>query len=314
MLDMEKILIIKLSAFGDFIQAFGPIKAIRNHHPKAHITLLTAAPFESLARASGYCDDVIIDARPKMLDVAGWLRLRAQLIAVKAARVYDLMNNDRTALYFKIMRQSNAALEWVGTVPGASHYDRVSDKKTEHAITRHARLLSLAGISNVAYDDLHWVESDPSRFNLPHPYVLLMPGCAPGGYKKRWPADHYGALAQYLSARGLTPVIIGTEIENDLAETIQHHCPGAISLCGKTKILDLVGLARGAAGAIGNDTGTMHISGPTGCPLLVLFSSASDPVRHAPLGPSVRTYQVDDLKTLDVETVIDLLPPEFFRV
>ena len=47
---MERILIVKLSALGDFVLALAAMKKIRQAHPKAHITLLTTPPFEALAR------------------------------------------------------------------------------------------------------------------------------------------------------------------------------------------------------------------------------------------------------------------------
>ena len=47
-----RILIIKLGALGDFIQALGPFAAIRRHHADAHITLLTTDPFAAFAAAS----------------------------------------------------------------------------------------------------------------------------------------------------------------------------------------------------------------------------------------------------------------------
>jgi ADP-heptose:LPS heptosyltransferase len=311
--ERSRVLVIKLSAFGDFIQALGPMKAIRAHHKDAHITLLTTTPFEKLARESGYCDDVVIDPRPKAFHFQRWARLIGALRAIRPERVYDLMCNDRTALYFRIMRGFHPSLEWVGTAPGASHRDKVSDKRKEHAITRHARMLGLAGIHDVTYDDLGWVRCDVTRFSLPKPYVLLMPGCAAPRFEKRWPAERYGAVAQWLVWRGLTPVVIGTGEEKNLADVIRSLCPQAIDLCGKTEILDLVGLARAAAGAIGNDTGTMHLSGPTGCPLLVLFSSVSSPLLHAPLGPRVLTHQVDRLADLDVDTVLKKIETGFFR-
>ncbi|MDP7425565.1 MAG: ADP-heptose--LPS heptosyltransferase, partial [Rhodospirillales bacterium] len=41
----KKILVIKLGALGDFVQAAGPFAAIRRHHQDAEITLLTAPAF-----------------------------------------------------------------------------------------------------------------------------------------------------------------------------------------------------------------------------------------------------------------------------
>ena len=102
MASLEKILIIKLGAMGDFIQALGLFAAIRRHHPHAEITLLTGKPFAGFAEKCGYVDQVWVDKKPKLLDVAGWFDLRKKLNGARFSRVYDLQNNDRTCLYFKL--------------------------------------------------------------------------------------------------------------------------------------------------------------------------------------------------------------------
>lgn len=48
--NVERILVIKLSALGDFVLALAAMKQIRKAHPKAHITLLTTPPFEALGK------------------------------------------------------------------------------------------------------------------------------------------------------------------------------------------------------------------------------------------------------------------------
>ena len=49
---MTRILVIKLGALGDVVQALGPMAAIRRHHADAHITALTAPAFAPLLEAS----------------------------------------------------------------------------------------------------------------------------------------------------------------------------------------------------------------------------------------------------------------------
>jgi hypothetical protein len=61
----ERILVIKLSALGDFVLALAAMKKIRQAHPKAHISLLTTPPFEGLAKASPYFNAVFTDGRPE---------------------------------------------------------------------------------------------------------------------------------------------------------------------------------------------------------------------------------------------------------
>src|SRR5207245_844289 len=72
----RQILVIKLSALGDFVQALGPATAIRRHHARDEITLLTTRAFAELAQQSGLFDRIAIDRRPKLFDVTGWLALR----------------------------------------------------------------------------------------------------------------------------------------------------------------------------------------------------------------------------------------------
>lgn len=314
-MNTEKILVIKLSAFGDFILALGPMAAIRRHHADAQITLLTTAPFVSLARESGYFDDICVDLRPGLTDVRGWSRLCGLFRHGGFGRVYDLQNNDRTRLYARLSRVCGGKNppRWAGTMAGATWRDTVSSKKTDPVLLRHRRLLGLAGIEDVSYDPMEWVRGDGTRFGLPHPYVLIVPGCAPTHLEKRWPAEHYAALAQHLYTDGYRPVIIGTEREKNLAATIRTACPEAVDLCGRTSMMDLVALARGAAGAVGNDTGPMHLIAPTGCPALVLFSAQSSPAIHAPNGPRVRCLQQDIISALSPEQIITEIQTDFFR-
>lgn len=311
----EKILVIKLSAFGDFILALGPMAAIRRHHGDAHITLLTTAPFVSPARENGYFDDICVDLRPGLADVRGWSRLCTLFRRGGYDRVYDLQNNDRTRLYARLSHVCGGKKppQWAGTMAGATWRDTVSSKKTDPVLLRHTRLLGLVGIEGVTYDPMEWVRGDATRFGLPHPYVLIVPGCAPTHIEKRWPAEHYAVLAKQLYAAGYHPVIIGTEREKNLAATIHQSCPEAVDLCGRTSMMDLVALARGAAGAVGNDTGPMHLIAPTGCPALVLFSAQSNPAIHAPNGLRVRCIQRNDLKALSPEHAAAEIFKDFLR-
>lgn len=300
----EKILVIKLGALGDFVQALGAMAAIRDHHPDAHITLMTTKPFENFGKKCGYFNDVIMDVRPKVLDISGWIKLRNTLIKQNFKRVYDLQNNDRTSLYFRLFPK-NKRPEWVGAAKGASHENNSPLRTAGHAFDGHVQTLAFAGIHNIKIDTLVWANEDISAFALKPPYVLFVAGCAPQHPQKRWPAEYYGHVAKILNERGFQPVILGTDNEKDIAETILNICPSALNLTGRTSLLQIAALAQKAVAAIGNDTGPMHMIAPTGCPCLVLFSSHSNPIRHTPKGEKVSVIQKPDLKTLDISIVLE---------
>ncbi|HSV28246.1 MAG TPA: glycosyltransferase family 9 protein [Candidatus Omnitrophota bacterium] len=293
-----RILVIKLGALGDFVQACGPFAAIRAHHGDADITLLTTRPYAEFAAASPYFDHVWIDDKPKMWQVGKVLELRRRLSGGHFTRVYDLQTSDRSSSYFKLMGK----VEWSGIASGCSHPHDNPDRDFMHTIDRQAEQLRMAGIEQVPLPDLSWVKGDPHRFGLPRPYVLLCPGGAPHRPAKRWPVEHFAALAAWLAQRAVTPVLLGTAKEEDEIAAIQAACPQAVSLAGRTGFLDIVALAREAMAAVGNDTGPMHLIAAAQCPSVVLFSHDSDPNLCAPRG-RVTILRVPDLSGLAVAEV-----------
>jgi ADP-heptose:LPS heptosyltransferase len=302
----ERILVIRLGALGDFVLSLGPCAAIRRHHKGAHITLLTTQPFVEFARMSGYFDEVWVDSRPRLFAIGGWLALRQRLRGGRFDRVYDLQTSDRTGFYFRLMGPGPRP-EWSGVARGASHPDRNPERTRLHTAERQRAQLRQAGIDSVPPPDLGWVKADTRRFGLPPSYALLVPGGAAHRPEKRWPAWRYGELAERLSDRGIAPVLIGGPSEAEAADEIGRRCVGLRSLVGQTSYADIVGLARGAVGAVGNDTGPMHLIATAGCPSVVLFSRASDPVRTVPRPPAGRPPVVvlkrDDLAALSTDEV-----------
>jgi ADP-heptose:LPS heptosyltransferase len=171
----------------------------------------------------------------------------------------------------------------------------------------------MVGINDVTLDDLSWVKGNAESFGIRKPYALLVPGAAPDRPEKRWSASGYGALARGVGGWGFTPVIVGTLNEKEAAEAIRKIYPDAVDLTGQTALSDVVALARGAAAAIGNDTGPMHLIAPTGCPTWIIFSRHSNPARHAPPGPNVKAIQKDELAGLSAQEVLSHLSARAFR-
>ncbi len=299
---MARILVIKHGALGDMIIGFAAFQAIRAHHPGASIILLTTAPYAALGRQMPWFDEVWIDERPRWWQCSAWWRLARRVAAAGFQRVYDLQGNDRTALLFHLLPR-RCRPEWSGPVRGASHPRPPRDGKNEHVRAWVVRQLASAGIMAVPPADLGWLDGAIGRFSLPEKSVLMVPGCSPGRPEKRWPAEHYAALAGRLLSRGLTPVLLGSTGEADLTARIAAGRREIVDLAGQTTPGDIAALARHAIAAVGNDTGPMHLIAQTGCPTLVLFSSASNPARISPVGPAVQTLQKSKLNDLSVEQV-----------
>ncbi len=295
---MTRILVIKLAALGDFVQAFGPFAAIRAHHADAEITLLTTPPFAALAGAAPWFDRVWSDGRPDWTDLAAVGRLALRLRRAGFARVYDLQTSSRSSRYRWFV---GGAAEWSGIARGASHPDADPQRDFLHTVERQRGQLRAAGVTHFPEPKLDWLESDVAGLGLPEGFALLLPGASPLRPGKRWPASRFAAVAAGLAR----PIVIGGgPAEAAIAQEIQAQVPDALDLTGRTDLRQLAAVARRAALTIGNDSGPTHMAAAAGCPTLALFGDDSDPALCAPRGRIVRVLRHHPLGELPVAAVL----------
>jgi ADP-heptose:LPS heptosyltransferase len=286
----QEILIIKLGALGDFIQALGPMPDIRRHHAGDRITLLTTPRYAELAAQTRLFDDIWIDRRPKALDLEGWLALRRLLRRGRFDRIYDLQTSDRSGIYAWLFRPGRMP-EWSGIAWRCSHPHANPQRDRQHTMDRQAEQLLMAGIYPVSL--VPWLPAAGSR-----PIAL-----AGKRFVVLIPAIRYGELAIRLSRANYVPVLVGVHGEADLGRMICDICPDAVDLVGRTNVAALAALVRSAALTVGNDTGATHVAAAGGNPVVVLFSRASDPGLCAPRGKLVHILMEPDLGDVSVETV-----------
>lgn len=299
---IDRVLVIKLGALGDFLLALGPMQAIRRRHSDARITLLTRAAYRDLAEASGLFDAIWIDPAPRYNPLS-WLSLRARLRGGRFDRVYDLQTSDRSASYFRLLGGAGGP-EWSGRAPGCSHRHAYTSPSPLHTVERQREQLAIAGIDDVPLADLAFLDAEIAARLPRRPFVLMIPGASAGRPAKRWPVDRFAVLAARLAAEGLGTAIAGTAGEGDLADAIQAEAPEALDLTGATDLPELAAFARAARLVVGNDTGPTHLAALAGAPTLALFSADSDPARTGPRGPHTRFLQRPVLADLGVEDVL----------
>jgi ADP-heptose:LPS heptosyltransferase len=269
-------LVIKHGALGDIVLAFAAFAAIRAAHREDEIFVLTTAPFAALLAASPWFDHVVVDRRPAPWDVPGVLALRRQLRGF--GMVYDLQTSSRSSRYFGLAGKPR----WSGIAKGCALPHADPGRDAMHTRERLAAQLAAAGISGPPAPDLGWLRAEIGKFRLPARYAILVPGASPHRPEKRWPEQKFGALAAQLP---MPAVVVGGAAEAALAVAIKTFAARTIDLTGRTDLLALAGVISGAAMAVGNDTGPMHLAAALGVPSLVLFSAASDPALTAPRYP-----------------------------
>ncbi len=301
---MEEILIIKLSALGDIVQAEGAIHDIRLHHNDARITVLTTAPYKKIMKRCPWVDRVIIDPRVSWLKVFQVLRLRNTLRSCKFDMVYDLQQVDRTRLYRRLLL---SGVNWMGDTRNSTFF--LKRPKTACAADHFAGHLRVAGINptHTLKSDIHWmadnVEGILKAHQVPEKFIVLLPGGSAEHPEKKWPG--YGDLAENMIAAGMTPVTIPGPEEMDLRKTM----PGIVLLNNNRYLnyFELAGVLAKASYIIGNDSGPTHIGAHLGRKGLALFgghaSALSSGIQHT----NFDWIEVKDLQDLEISKIWDSL-------
>lgn len=136
-------------------------------------------------------------------------------------------------------------------------------------------------------------------------YWAFAPG-AEYGPAKRWPVEHYAALARSLhGADGATIALLGSPGEAALCDAIAAQAAGACRvLAGATSLLEAMALIASARGLASNDSGLMHVAAAFAVPQVAVFGSTS-PAHTPPLSDKARVLWLKDELQLDCMPCFD---------
>ena len=123
------------------------------------------------------------------------------------------------------------------------------------------------------------------------PIAILCPG-AEYGPAKRWPAEHFIALARRLLDDGYAVWLLGSPNDQPSASPIAAALAGVRDLTGRTDLGTAIDLLSLASVVISNDSGLMHAAAAVGRPLIALFGSSS-PTYTPPLSPLAQIARID---------------------
>lgn len=272
---MQRILVIKLSALGDVVQAEGAIHDIRLHHPDAEITVMTTTPYRHLMERCPWVDKIFIDPRDSRFRLDRMTTLRRRLREQRFDMVYDLQQVGRTHFYRWFFLKDTP---WMGGIRGCSCYCRRPSDRC--AADHFAISLARAGVpvNYTLKSDVSWM-ADPvddilAGAGVDHPFAVLIPGGSAGHPEKRWP--YYREIAEFLVDAGMAVVTVPGPDEMELCRAVG----GKMLLNRDGSFLDifkLAGVLRQANFVVGNDTGPTHIAVHMQIPGLALFSDHIPP-------------------------------------
>ncbi len=270
------------------LAAFRELKRI---YPEAHLAAYVKEWVAGVLREQGLVDEIITFGN-KESGFANWKKLR---------------DFDTAVLFPNAFRA--ALLARLAGIPGRIGYNTdgrsilltrkaVPRIKTlnRHQIFYYLDLLYQTGLSNTDYLNNPEFHPDisirPTLFGLRKAGELLrregvpddnipLIGINPGAYfgpAKRWLTDRYGRLADELSSRhNSTILIFGSLNELPIAEEMASFMKARpVILTGKTDLETYIALISLSRVFVTNDSGPMHLAAALNVPQVAIFGSTDD--------------------------------------
>ncbi|MDP9311129.1 MAG: glycosyltransferase family 9 protein [Pseudomonadota bacterium] len=303
--DVRKIAVLRSNALGDMIFVLPALEALRAAYPGAEIVLLAKEWHAAFWQdRPGPVDRVIVV--PPSIGVNSPPGAAVTENPVELARFFAAMSAERFDLALQLHgggRYSNPFVQRLGAritaglkTPDASPLDRwLPYIYFQPEILRYLETVALVGAQPVTLEPrlvLTAADCAEAARVVPHtsrPLVALHPGA--GHPTRRWPPEHFAAVADALVAAGADVVVIGTEPERAITEAVMAAMQQpARNLCGQLALGGLAGLLSRCAVFIGNDSGPLHLAGAVGAATVGIFWCANlinaEPLtrtRHHPL-------------------------------
>jgi heptosyltransferase-2 len=126
------------------------------------------------------------------------------------------------------------------------------------------------------------LQSTISRLGLTskQPIIVFCPG-AEYGPAKRWPAEHFAALAKAYVSTGYQVWLLGSPKDKPVGADINRLSGGLCrDLTGETGLAEVIDLMSCAKFVVSNDSGLMHIAAALDKPMAALYGSSSP--KHTP--------------------------------
>ena len=301
----KRILIIKLGALGDVMMAEGVMRCIRQHYPKAHITLMTEPLYARFMNKAPHFDEVLPYKRVPRWHFASQRAVKTRLKSGNYDLVIDLQNSSHSRRFQSWLQ--DAFISSTSKYADIRYHRNASRNLASREYLREQVETIGVDMSAGYFSDLTWAAEDVSHVLAQHKiknaFALLVAGSAARHPQKRWPG--FPALVEELAARNIQAVTAPGPDEHDL-------CAGlpAIMLMDGDEFLtlgQLVGLARHCEFVVGNDTGPTHMLAAAHTKGVALFGSNHSPAANTGIGEIYQIVEKSTVKDISVPEVLAAL-------
>lgn len=266
----KKVLIVKISAIGDVVMALPMVAYLRSINPNVHITWLCGTVPAPLLKATRVVDEVIsIDEKELFsheFSTKFWSVIR--IWKILALRFFDQIFIGNLDPRYKLLTLFTHAREKksLSLTPGRYH----SDEYVRMASGIEGPLQCKAALPKWN----HPLDEHLSHLLTPDQKFIAL---APGGAKniladnptRRWPVEHYAALAEALIEKGYSIIITGSKTDE---WTLPHFSRlKVLNLVGQVDLVNLVSLYQKCELLITHDSGPLHLGKLAQIPMIAIF-------------------------------------------
>ena len=300
-----RILVVRFSSIGDILLTTPFLRVLRTKWPQAHVDFATKARFAPLLLHNPRIDGLLTLAEPG--DFRSLRRLARQARETRYDYVLDLHKNWRSM--------------WLGLRAGATvHRYRKDALKRFLLVSFHWNLYRRVvpvreryflaappewGLKDdggplefvLSADERRWAEEELTRLGLGKKRPLIGLAIGAGYVTKRWPAEHFAALAHSLrKKRDAGILLFGDLRDSPAAGRIREVEPRAVDLTGRSTLRQTAALLERCDAVVSNDSGLMHLAEALRRPLVAIFGSTTRELGFYPTCPNCLVVERPELK------------------
>lgn len=277
-----KILVIRLSSFGDVVLTFPFLNELRRLYPKAQIDFVVKEQYAELLKLHNSVDNIIVYSES----------IKQILNENNYDVVFDLQSN----LKSRRILPSNSKVFRVRKETWKKHllvYTKINLLETPIPVYRKY-LNALKEFNNSANTDFTKSKLKISETNFVQgKYAVLSPSSK--HFTKRFPKELFVDLLKNVSIKF---VLTGdnNETDKEICSYIASRIKDCVNLCGKLNFSELAGVISKSKFVLCNDSGVLHLSEALGKKTFVFFGST---VKEFGFFPQLETTEVQEIHRLN---------------
>lgn len=287
MTDIKKILVVRLSSFGDIVLSFPLIKKLKEIFPGSEIHYLTKNNYREVAELNPYLNKIIsyegslmntrrtIKKEHYDLIIDIHKNFRSIIVSFLNAAKVKRYNKENFKKFMLVKFKLNLFKE---VIPVYKKYMLTVSEFINESGTEYSNTELIFDRERIYKDD----------------YVLVSPSSR--HFTKTYPVIKFIA---YINSQSNKKFIItgdGSETDNIICRLIEANCSNVINLCGKLNINELANVIFYSDFVICNDSAILHLAEALGKKAVAIFGSTVKEFGFFPQLKNSKVLEINDLK------------------